>query len=529
MITTILYISILLLFSLRTLKVGLYEIYLWQLKEFRVDRFLSFIKTGNGLRFIFHPLSIVKYGLIFLIFFASKNEKNLAIIALSTFIFFLIWFFESFSFIREILAKKINVPKFTIRGITISILVLLGMICAFLFFGGNMLFLDRILPIIIAAAVMITAIPKRIIEKKVCVEAKKKIESIKNIQTIGITGSIGKTSTKEYLATLLSKKFKVYKTPKSVNTQIGVAKFILEDLKEDAQVLIIEMGAYKKGEIRDICSMVHPTMGIVTYIGNQHVELFGGIDKLIEAKYELIESLPHNGRAIFNADNHFCLEMAKKAQILGKRVSLYGTNENEELTVSAMNIQAQKEKISADFFVGNKKIHTDVQLLGSHHVSNILAAISVAVSLGMKSEDIQLRLKQIHPVEATMVKVGRVGKITLIDDTFNASVESVQSAIEHMKLYTGKKILVFSPLIELGGESEKIHTKLARQIDAICDVIVLTNNNYNKAIRAGFINPEKIIQVSFAEAVSLMKRESALDGVLLFEGKEAKRYLTALL
>ena len=345
-----LYYLIIFFFAIRTLKVLIYESYVWQLKEFRLDRFISFLKTRNGVRLIFHPLNIIKWLSIISPLLVVRSERGLYLwIFLTVIAFSLFWYFESIFWFLELARGKARFPKFTPRALLIFISTSILMLIFYLYNNSEvftLIALDRLLPIFIFISVILSAIPKRIIEFNLYSQAKRKIENFEKIVVIGITGSIGKTSTKEFLAKLLEAKYKVQKTPESINTQIGIARFIIDQLKSDTEIFIVEMGAYKKGEIKAICNMVRPHIGIITYIGTQHLELFGSVQNLKDAKYELIENLPGEGLALFNGENEECRELAKKAEESGKKILLYGLNKED--------VRVYKDKVEFTTRIKNK-------------------------------------------------------------------------------------------------------------------------------------------------------------------------------
>ena len=156
-------------------------------------------------------------------------------------------------------------------------------------------------------------------------------------RVVGITGSYGKTSTKYIVADLLGSSYRVFKTPAGVNTTMGITRVIREDLRDDPQYFIVEMSAYGPGEIREVCDLVHPTLGILTAVGVQHLERFGTLERIAEAKYELVAALPAGAPAVMNADDPVCLRLAERARSEGKRVLLYGIEERPGLAVRGMD------------------------------------------------------------------------------------------------------------------------------------------------------------------------------------------------
>lgn len=355
--------------------------------------------------------------------------------------------------------------------------------------------------------------------------AKKKVSKLKNLIVIGITGSYGKTSTKEFLATILSEKYKVAKTPGFNNTEIGVAKYVLEELKPFHEIFVVEMGAYKRGEIKAICDIVKPKIGIITAINQQHLELFGSIKNTQKTKYELIESLPKEGIAIFNGCNKYCLEMAKWTNSRGLKIFTYN------LLTDVKNIRVFQDHLEFTWIDNNESCLLRVNLLGKQAIENVLAAVYVAKCLRMTADDIQKAVLKIIPPVKTMQFAGMFNGMTLVDDTFNANPDGVLAAVEYMKIFKGEKILVLTPLIELGDDSEIIHNNLGEKVAVMCDLIYLTNPNNYKSFVAGAKKAggeRKVRIVNTLVGTKLLKENMNKDGVVVFEGKEAGRILQQL-
>ncbi|MBI2611414.1 hypothetical protein HYW54_01570 [Candidatus Gottesmanbacteria bacterium] len=491
------------LYSVYILRRILFAVYIWQLKEYRADRMLSFLRTPNGKSLFLNPIEYFKWIICTVSFIAiiyparATDFIFLSIIVFLVLITIPILFYSITGFISlvNLFRHKWKTPIFTVKALTIlAILIALLSINLGIYWFVNgyylgfllLLLFDLFVLPITGVLVLLLNIPTTIYKNYLESVAKRKIESMKNLIVLGITGSVGKTSTKEFLAKILEAKYKVAKTPESINTEMGIAKFILNDLKDDTEIFIVEMGAYKKGEIKSICDMVHPKIGIMTYIGTQHFELFGNLQNLIDAKYELIECLPPDGLAVLNEENEICRKLAQKAKGEGREVLLYGRN---------------KAKL---------KSYPAPKLLGKQIIPNLLAAISVAEFLNIPSNQIKKQISQLTPPVHTMESVGNYKGATLIDDTFNISRESSLAAIDYMKSFKGKKVLILSPLIELGTQTSKIGQEVIGRARKICDLVILADKNSPEKTKPQI---DKLVEI---------------DSIILFEGKEAKKYLEYL-
>ncbi|MBI5452774.1 UDP-N-acetylmuramoyl-tripeptide--D-alanyl-D-alanine ligase [Candidatus Gottesmanbacteria bacterium] len=518
-------------FLVRTIRNIFYQTFLWQLKEYRIDRLWTHLSTEQGRKLILGPVTLIKWILLIFII-GSIITVNLSFLGLfAYFTFGIIWILEAAIYIRELISRGWRIPRLTLK-----IIIILGLSFTFQFgqlISGNLIdelftgpFLDKLLAPSIALFIILANIPSSIFKKIIIILARKKISQFKNLEVIGITGSYGKTSTKEFLATILSEKFKVAKTPEFTNTDIGVAKYIMQELMPDHEVFLAEMGAYKKGEIEAICNMVRPKMGIITGINEQHLELFGSIENTKKAKFELIESLPQQGTAIFNGDNSYCLQMAQWSKKRGLKTFIYNK------TRDVKNIMVFKDHIEFTFVAANKKYKFSVNLLGKQTIENLLAAIYAAKSLGLTVEAIKNGLAGIIPTPKTMQLAGKLNGMTLADDTFNANPDGVMAALNYMKIYKGKKILVLTPLIELGNDADKIHKNLGKKAAQVCDLILLTNLNYNKPFLEGAnasSGSKKVQIVNTVVGIRLIRQNIDRDGIVVFEGKEAGKMLDKLL
>ena len=277
-------------FILRTVRNLLFQSYLWQIKEYRLDRIFSFLRTSQGRKMIFSPLSLIKWILITVglsvvvyayVVFGSIENYGLIILFLYL-SFWCLWVLEGIKAVLILATRGWKLPTFTLKIglilITVSVIIFgwfyiedLGF---FLTYGP---ILDKLLTPTVFTIVIVFNLISWLIKKLIIFLAKRKIGMMKGLTVIGITGSYGKTSTKEFLYTILSEKFKVIKTEGYNNTEIAVAMAILKKLKSLHEIFIVEMGAYKMGEIKAICNIVSPQIGIITGINKQHVELFGSI------------------------------------------------------------------------------------------------------------------------------------------------------------------------------------------------------------------------------------------------------------
>ncbi len=481
------------LWFIRTTKAILFYLYLWQLKEYHVGRFLDHFKTGKGRKLILNPLNIIK--IILLLSFPAYP----LLLLFSVFVLYILEFFKT---IFDFLRKQLKRPVFTLKAAflifaalifeSVFLFVLLQNIkgveniVRFIFW---LLIFDVLTPIISSLVVLIFQ-PLAVLQRnRIIKKAKTKREQFKNLLVVGITGSYGKTSTKEFLAAILSEKFKVLKTKEHQNSEVGVSLCILNDLKEEHEIFICEMGAYNRGGIKLLCGIAKPQIGVITGINEQHMATFGSQENIIKTKYELIENLPKEGIAFFNAKNEYCRELYQKTRI---RKFLYGENAK---------------------FPGEE---------------NIFGAMAVAKELGMTEEEISRAVSKIeNKIGGIRVKKG-INGINIIDATYSANPDGVIANLEYLTLLfpQGKKVMVMPCLIELGKASKEVHRRIGNKIGEVCDLAIITTKDRFKEIKEGaggkavfMENPKEILEKikSFCKEGDAVLLESRVPGYLIKE------------
>lgn len=296
-----------------------------------------------------------------------------------------------------------------------------------------------------------------VLKQRILRRAKALRTAYPHLTVIGITGSVGKTTTKELLKHILEP-LGAIATPLHVNTEMGVASWLTQVLQKESpdstKILIVEMGAYRKGEIALLAEIAQPTIGVLTFVGRQHSALFGGEENIAEAKSELLASLPKNGRAFVNADSPL-LDIIKKSVV--SEVTYIGTD--NRASIRALDIEETPKGISFAY-----ENHTlEVPLAGTHNVTNILLAVCVAQSLGMPLQEITKRLQSFSAFQNTFQKKEKNG-VVILDNTYNASVESFLAGIDWAEQQTATpKVLLFDGIIELGDDEERCHRMIAEK------------------------------------------------------------------
>ena len=474
------------LWFVRTIKTIFFWIYLWQLKEYHIGRFLDHFQTYKGKQLLMSYLQFLK---IFLVsgFFLFPS--------VFPFVLIFIYIGESAIFLKNFLQKRLIKPVLTKKTTLISGVLIVLTIVFLVLFSQNIkslawlalwfLIFDILLPIIISLIILIFQPLAVLVRYQTIRKAKQKRESFEDLLVIGITGSYGKTSTKEFLYQILSEKYNVLKTEAHQNSEVGISQCILNDLNEEYQVFICEMGAYNKGGIKFLCDIAKPKIGILTGINEQHMATFGSQENIIRAKFELIEALPAKGLAILNTgDPKIQNEKLKIQNYNSKLKSLRFYSTKEQTDLWAEEIRAEKELIS--FNVVSKdgdQAEFKVNLMGVQNVENILGAVCCAKELGMSLKEITRACEKIQPEQGAMKLLKGKNGLNVIDATYSANPDGVISALDYLKIWPGKKVIIMPCLIELGRASKEVHKRIGKKIGEVCDLAIITTKDRYKEIR----------------------------------------------
>lgn len=539
-----------LLWFIRTTKIILFYFYLWQLKEYHLGRFLDHFRTYKGRNLVFNRITLIKAAvLIFLSIllltsgYSAREFFLLVILGIVSVLYVaeLLFVFKNI-FLKElkipVLTKKtvILIPSAIMAEILILSVLLMGQrdISSFVFW---LLLIDILMPLVVSGIVLFFQLPTIILRAHfILAKAKKKRVGHKNLIAIGITGSYGKTSTKEFLAAILSQKYNVLKTKEHQNSEAGISQCILKELEDKHQVFVAEMGAYGPGGIGLLADIVKPKIGVLTGINEQHLALFGSQDNIIYTKYELIKNLPKDGLAVFNGDNSYCLELYNKTKIPKKiyrtRKSFLGAD--LEADIWAEDIKVAKEYVS--FKAKSKKGEEAdfiVNVLGIQNIPNILASIVVAQELGMDLAEISKAAEKIGQEQGPMKIIKAKNDPYVIDSSYSANPQGVIADLNYLKIWPSKKAVIMPCLIELGKMSKKAHQKIGRKIAEVCDLAIITTKERFKEIKEGALafgmKEENIVFIEKPdEIIERITVFSSPGDVVLLEGRAPEKVIKFL-
>ena len=533
-----------LLWLVRTLKYVLFWLYLWQLKEYHLGRFADHFRSRKGRKLVFNNFLLAKLFLAgFFIIIPQFFSFWFSILSI-------VYVVESLLFFRQIYKKTFIRPVKTAKIMFLGAVCFLG-VFAFLYFvlpinaeniqPAWLLIFDILTPALVSAVVFVFQPFFVLIRNFYLLKAGKELSRVagsrpagKNLKVIAITGSYGKTSTKEFLTTILSKKYKVLSTSKHQNAEIGIAKCILDDLKPEHEIFIAEVGAYNKGKVEQVCNMIRPSIGIVTGVNEQHLSLFGSMKNLLMAEGggELAKCLNPKGFLALNGDNKYCVDLGKKTN---KNVKFYTEKKGKiDSDVYAENIEAETEKLSFMAFNKNRETaHFNVKVLGRHNVQNLLGAVLVANELGMNMGEISKACEDIQQEQGGMVLKKEEHGINLIDSSYSANPDGVLADLDYLSLFEGKKIIVMPCLIELGKKSSEIHEKIGEKIGRVCDIAIITGSEKFAEIRkgalwAGMKEKNIILQDNPEEIHSMITLYCKSGDAVLLEGRVPTQLINLL-
>ncbi|MDE6273024.1 MAG: UDP-N-acetylmuramoyl-tripeptide--D-alanyl-D-alanine ligase [Muribaculaceae bacterium] len=351
-------------------------------------------------------------------------------------------------------------------------------------------------------------------------DARRILKSMPELKIIGITGSYGKTSTKHYLHSILSEKFETLMTPGSYNTPMGVIRTVREMMKPYTEVFICEMGAKQKGDIKEICDLVDPQCGIITAVGPMHLETFGSIDNVTSTKFELADAIPADGFIVINND----FAPAANRPVTNTTVLRYGVSQPEDCQYHAEDVKYSPD--GSTFVIvdqDGKRMNFSTKLVGECNISNLMAAIIVALRLGMDEEAIRRGVNRIEQVEHRLSIKRTPGGVTIIDDAFNSNPDGSKMALEVLGQFTsGRRICVTPGMIELGDRREELNEQLGQHIGKNSDIAIVVNA-YNRdalvqgILSTGFDKKNLHIVDDFAASQQLLSHLLRPGDVILYE------------
>ena len=450
-----------------------YDIHMFQHNSYRVERYARWYRSSSN---ILRPALIML--LIAISFIPVYKSAVLTAIAVTMLI-------EAW---REFRAEYKKPLVYTMRVwrmiLSAAILSAAGVVAALYFipeYAPAIAIGGLALPAVMLLANFVNKPLEAAISRWYYNDAKHILRSMPDLKIIGVTGSFGKTSTKHYLYRILSEKYNVLMTPGNFNTTLGVIRTVREHLKPHHQVFIVEMGAKQSNDIKEICDLVHPTIGIVTAVGEMHLETFKTVENIQNTKFELINSLPADGLGVINNDSH-CISSYKgitsPCKLIRYAVEADGNYKATDVKYGANGVS----------FTLNGGEQFGSRLLGVGNLLNILAATAVADYLGVPTNKQKNAIARLQPVEHRLsMKVSN--GITVLDDAYNSNPQGAKMALGVLKGFavgdSNKRIVITPGFVEMGARQAQANKELGRTIAESCDYAIVVNATNRDAIRSG--------------------------------------------
>ena len=343
------------------------------------------------------------------------------------------------------------------------------------------------------------------------------------VKVVGITGSVGKTTTKEMTASVLEAAYHTAKTEGNHNNNLGLPMTIM-DMPENTEVAVLEMGMNHSGEMEYLSSIARPDLAIITNIGTMHIEHLGTREGILQAKLEIMRGMPDDGAGVFNGDEPLLWNI----RAIGKHKKYYYGIENHACDVTATDIVELDDGVRFVVHGFGQQFELFVPMLGRHAVYNALAATTVGLLLGVKPEQIQARFSSFHNTgmrQKIYVKNG----VTIIEDCYNAGPESTEAALDVLAgiKTDGRRIAVLGDMLELGNRSAAEHYRIGRLAVGKADLLLTYGEHSVRTLTGaitGGMNPKNTDHFDTHEDMAHMLKMRVSEGdVVLFKGSRGMR------
>lgn len=438
-------------------KILLYQLYIFQLEEYDSKRFVS---------------SLSKKGLT-----PSKTLRKKAILTTKAKVLILLTIIQQ-AIIWILLTYFLSsvLHPFLLVIVSLTILVLFNLF-SFVFLIQSK---DLLFPIDYVSK-------QRLINK-----ARLKLATLPNLKVIGITGSYGKTTTKEAIYTFLKEQYKVVKTEGNNNTPIGIARTILNKINNDTEIFIVEMGEYVKGDVKALCRIVPPDISVITGINEAHLERYLTMDNAISTKFEIVEYAKNNPTVILNADDRLIIDNYKN-HVKDNKVIFYSARNNTLCDYKTSEYKFSEQGYGQEFdlhknneFIG--KIKT--QVLAEYIIGNIICGFILGDIFKISVSKLRFAATLIKPVEHRLQPIfNKESNILVIDDTYNGNSDGIYEGINLLnKFNQRRKVYVTPGLVETGDLTEAIHLDIGQKLAKVADKVILVKNSVTGFIAKGLLD-----------------------------------------
>jgi UDP-N-acetylmuramoyl-tripeptide--D-alanyl-D-alanine ligase len=338
------------------------------------------------------------------------------------------------------------------------------------------------LPLLLIAANAALMPYERYVQQRFEAQARARIRAVKP-RIIGITGSYGKSSSKAMLAHILQFHAPTLAASGSINTLMGVTRHIRDELVFGHKFMIVEMGAFQRGSIRRLCELAPPSAGLITAVGDMHLERFGSAEEIVKAKSELAQAIPEGGPLVVNADSPGALAIAVGATHC--HVLLYGQSSPEELATRVKQIRFSKEGTTFQLLTRERLYTCFTPLLGRPIILNLAGAFTLASAMGVDPDVIVASFRTLKPVSNRLEVVEERG-VTWVRDAYNSNQFGFRAALELASALPVRRRFLATPgVIELGADQFEVNRALAKEAAAVCDATLVVSDTNREAFLAG--------------------------------------------
>ena len=471
------------------------------------NRYLKWI--NNNSKFVFVWFDYLYLFIVILGYFINNQLLSIIIAVYYLILTYLLFKKYKHEQVKKPLAFTGRIKRMCV---TIFILYLIPILTIFLTFNQDLVFIYYFIVgsliyfdyYIVYLANIINKPVEKLVYWHYKNKANRKLKSLSKMEVIAVTGSYGKTSTKNIISDILNVKYIAFPTPQNFNTNYGLIRTINEYIDKYNDYFVAELGAFRRGDIKSRASIVKPKYGILTKIGTAHLDTFGSIENTTKTKFELIESLPSDGIAFLNIDDELQVNYHLKNKV---KVVWYGLSVEADVYASDIKYSSDGMSFKVHFKNDKKSYDFATKLLGEANVYNILAGIAVGKELGLSIAELQRGVLQIKPIEHRL-QIKKYGQITYIDDAYNSNPVGSKMALDVLKLMPGKKVIITPGMIEMGNKQYEVNYNFGKYIADSVDLAILVGIEQTKPIQKGLLDSkfdkDKLLMLNdVKEAISI--------------------------
>jgi len=522
-VSTIIAVILLWIGLLTSIFAAKHALHMFQQNRYELNRYLSWMwqfQNGNAKNIIIFCFSVLFWFFLFLVTNDGSVLQATLIILICVVIFF--WNFlkeKNIVYIKPLIYTA-RVKRQTAVLFVVSIVILVSV---YFVVPANYWWVYfvciKVLPWLIIIPVHWITLPiEGLIKKFYLQKAKTILKSYPHLIKVGITGSYGKTSSKNVLHNVLSEKYYTLMTPASFNTPMGITITIRTLLKSIHQVFVVEMGADKVGEINYLTKFVKPQYGVVTSIGPQHLNTFKTLDNIIKEKMKMVENLAEDGVGFLNKDNENIRNYTIKNTC---KIVWFGIQE-EDVDYRAVDIKYGPYGSKFKVVTRNQEVHTfESRLLGEHNVMNILSAIAVGCELGISWQQLQRAVHNVRFIEHRL-ELKKINGFTFIDNGFNSNPSGSKMSLDVLSKMPGKRIVITPGMIDLGEQQQQANQEFGKYMLGKADLVLLVGLVQSEDIRRGLeevgFNMEQVITFkTVVEAFNYIYQNASYEDTILIE------------